>query len=108
MRDLFASPVDRTEEPRFRGISMSEMDRRILERAFAAGDDGCIFDDFCEAMGKDKVSVSPRMRRLCDDRLLGDSRRSRIGREGAPQTVWCLRPILSLPGRQADRQDPAA
>jgi hypothetical protein len=105
MRDLFATPVDGAEEPRFRGIRMSEVDRKILERAFAAGDEGCILDDFCDATGKDKVSVSPRMRRLCDDRLLRDTSRSRICREGKEQTVWVLEtdPIAPSPPKQTGK-----
>lgn len=49
---------------------------------------GMTLDELIDALGIDKVTVSPRMRPLVNKRLIFQSDELRMGKSGRNQTVW--------------------
>ena len=57
-----------------------------------AGARGMTVDELVEATGMDKVTVSPRLRPLCNKNEVCELRgETRPGKSGRRQTVWVLR-----------------
>ena len=68
--------------------TLPELEALVFDVLLASGWHGCILDDFVKALKLDKVTVSPRLRPLCDKGLAVATKSRRLGKSGRRQTVW--------------------
>lgn len=73
---------------------LAKLELAVYNVIKATGKEGATLDDVCKAVGMDKVSVSPRLRPLCEGGFIQaelDSNNcvvTRLGNSGRRQTVW--------------------
>lgn len=67
------------------------LENKVLFELQLAGSAGMTVDQLVDATGLDKVTVSPRLRPLCNKRLIRESATKRKGKSGVLQTVWIAR-----------------
>lgn len=60
-----------------------------------AGARGCTIDELTEVTSLDKVTASPRLRPLCNKRLVIESGTKRPGKSGRAQMVWKIAPAAA-------------
>jgi len=69
-------------------LDLPELEEIVLAELRAAGPSGCTLDDLVGRLRMDKVTVSPRLRPLCNKSLVVPIGK-RVGKAGRNQTVWC-------------------
>lgn len=96
MTDLFQHALARKKDPltsHDAALSLDEalptLEARVLRALENAGDFGATIDELVDALGDlDKVTISPRLRPLCNKGLVRDLGAQRKGKSGRFQTVW--------------------
>lgn len=73
------------------GVDAGELERMVLRELFRRAE-GATIDELTQAIGRDKVALSPRLRPLCNRGLVRENGK-RPGRSGRSQTVWVAVPI---------------
>jgi predicted transcriptional regulator len=68
-------------------VPVTRLEAIVLE-AIRASAIGRTIDELVDATGLDKVSISPRLRPLCNKGCIVESTHTRPGRSGKQQIVW--------------------
>lgn len=69
------------------GEALPNLEGLVLAQVRQAGDHGVTLDELCDALSIDKVTISPRLRPLCDKALVKASGK-RPGKSRRAQTIW--------------------
>lgn len=112
MTDLFSYRDDHPHHPSFRPVyvptafartsdpqtskdaatsvdeALPHLEQLVLGALKRVGDDGMTVDELVEELKIDKVTVSPRLRPLCDKGHVKAAEAKRAGISGRAQTVW--------------------
>jgi predicted ArsR family transcriptional regulator len=98
MSDLFDWALSRRADPGTSYEAARSMDEHlpyleaaVLKELQLAGETGRTLDELSDALSLDKVTVSPRLRPLCDKGLALQSDQKRLGKAGRNQTVWLIK-----------------
>lgn len=69
-------------------IDTAKLEGIVLQQLMACGDQGATTEELAAALNMDRVTVSPRMRPLCNKGLVVESDMRRVGRSGKKSIVW--------------------
>ena len=74
------------------GINVAALEGVVLAALKRLGSIGATTEELSNILGMDRVTVSPRMRPLCNKKLIADSGTKRKGRSNKSSIVWVYIP----------------
>ena len=108
MHDALARNTDpSTSHAAAQAVDADSISGKVLEALRTAARAGLTSEELAERLGMSRVTVSPRLRPLCERGLACDSGERRGGLSGHKSIVWIaaeFADLLSFSGRQAEKR----